>query len=128
MSFVRIAVDHVKLPVADIDRTRDFYSQALAPLGYQIVYDENRELGFGNKDREPLGFIERRAPGVGTHVAFTAEDTAGVDAFHAAAIAAGGRDNGAPGLRPYGGEYYAAFVIDPDGHNIEAVYHGERAE
>jgi catechol 2,3-dioxygenase-like lactoylglutathione lyase family enzyme len=125
---MRLAVDHVKLPVADIDRTRDFYGQALAPLGYEIVYDENRELGFGNGDREPLGFIEREAPRVGTHVAFTAEDPPSVDAFHAAAIAAGGRDNGAPGLRPYGGEYYAAFVIDPDGHNIEAVHHGERAE
>jgi catechol 2,3-dioxygenase-like lactoylglutathione lyase family enzyme len=125
---VRIAVEHVKLPVAVIDRTRDFYTRALAPLGYDVVYDHNRELGFGNKGREPLGFTEREAPAVGTHVAFTAEDQASVDAFHAAAVAAGGRDNGAPGPRPYGGEYYAAFVLDPDGHNIEAVHHGERAE
>jgi catechol 2,3-dioxygenase-like lactoylglutathione lyase family enzyme len=124
---MRVAVDHVKLPVADINRTREFYRAALAPLGYEIVYDnEEDELGFGNLEREPLGFIESPAPAVGTHVAFTAENTGVVDAFHAAALAAGGRDNGTPGPRPYGGDYYAAFVIDPDGHNIEAVHHGER--
>ena len=122
---MRVAVDHVKLPVADINRTREFYRAALAPLGYEIVYDnEEDELGFGNAEREPLGFIEAAAPSVGTHVAFTSESSSAVDAFHAAALAAGGRDNGAPGPRPYGGEYYAAFVIDPDGHNIEAVHHG----
>jgi catechol 2,3-dioxygenase-like lactoylglutathione lyase family enzyme len=124
---MRVAVDHVKLPVADINRTREFNRAALAPLGYEIVYDnEGDELGFGNPEREPLGFIESAAPAVDTYVAFTAENTGVVDAFHAAALAAGGRDNGAPGPRPYGGEYYAAFVIDPDGHNIEAVHHGER--
>ena len=65
------------------------------------------------------------APVARTHVALTARDRGQVDAFHAAAVAAGGRDNGAPGDRPYGGVYYAAFVLDPDGHNIEAVFHGE---
>jgi predicted lactoylglutathione lyase len=64
---------------------------------------------------------------VRSHVAFTAADTTEVDAFHAAAIAAGGQDNGPPGERPYGGSYYAAFVLDPDGHNIEVVFHGEEA-
>jgi catechol 2,3-dioxygenase-like lactoylglutathione lyase family enzyme len=114
---MRVAVDHVKLPVADINRQREFNRAALAPLGYEIVYDN---------EGDELGFLESAAPAVGTHVAFTAENTGVVDAFHAAALAAGGRDNGTPGPRPYGGEYYAAFVIDPDGHNIEAVHHGER--
>jgi catechol 2,3-dioxygenase-like lactoylglutathione lyase family enzyme len=71
--------------------------------------------------RSPSSSALRRA---GTHIAFAASSPEQVDAFHAAALAAGGSDNGAPGLRPYGGEYYAAFVLDPDGHNIEAVYHG----
>lgn len=70
--------------------------------------------------------MQGEAPKVRAHIAFTASNETEVDAFHAAALEAGGRDNGGPGERPYGGHYYAAFVLDPDGHNIEAVYHGER--
>ena len=124
---MRVAIDHVKLPVADLERTREFYGAALAPLGYELVFEGPNSIGFGSKDREPIAFLRTTAPNVGTHIAVTAEDTATVDAFHEAAIAAGGLDNGAPGMRPYGDEYYAAFVIDPDGHNIEAVHHGDRA-
>jgi catechol 2,3-dioxygenase-like lactoylglutathione lyase family enzyme len=123
---MRVAIDHVKLPVVDLERTRDFYAAALAPMGYQLVFEGPESIGFGSKDREPIAFLRATAPNVGTHVAVTAADAAPVDAFYEAAIAAGGRDNGAPGPRPYGGQYYAAFVIDPDGHNIEAVHHGER--
>jgi len=123
---VRVAIDHVKLPVADLERTKAFYSAALAPLGYELVFDGPESIGLGRADREPIAFLRTSAPSVGTHIALTAPDPASVDAFHAAAVAAGGTNNGAPGLRPYGGEYYAAFVIDPDGHNIEAVHHGER--
>jgi catechol 2,3-dioxygenase-like lactoylglutathione lyase family enzyme len=123
---MRVAVDHVKLPVADLERTRDFYTAALAPMEYELVFEGPESIGFGSKDREPIAFLRTTAPSVGTHVALTAADTATVVAFYEAAIAAGGRDNGAPGPRPYGGEYYAAFINDPDGHNIEAVYHGER--
>ena len=119
-------IDHVKLPVGDLDASRAFYSAALAPLGYRLVYDEEPWLAFrvGGSDEEEAFALERiGAPNVRTHVAFTASSSAQVDEFHAAALAAGGRDNGAPGERPYGRYYYAAFVLDPDGHNIEAVCH-----
>jgi catechol 2,3-dioxygenase-like lactoylglutathione lyase family enzyme len=125
---VQIRVDHVKLPVADLERTKAFYLAALEPLGYELVFDGPESIGLGNPEREPVAFQQTAPPNIGTHIAFTAAEAAAVDAFHAAALAAGGRDNGAPGPRPYGGEYYAAFVLDPDGHNIEAVYHGGRDE
>ena len=121
---VEVRIDHVWLPVADLAAARAFYSAALEPLGYRLVYEADEELGFGNDEREPIGFRQLGRPSIGSHVAFTAPRPAEVDAFHAAALAAGGRDNGAPGLRPYGGHYYAAFVLDPDGHNVEAVFHG----
>jgi len=127
-----VPIDHAKLPITDVDRSRAFYTAALAPLGWKLVYDDGeRELGYGagdgGDDDEPLGLLRGPAPALRTHLAFTAPDTATVDAFHAAALAAGGSDNGAPGGRPYGGYYYAAFVLDPDGHNLEAVFHGDRA-
>ena len=124
---MRPRIDHVKLPVADLAASRAFYSAALAPLGYEMVYEGDVSLGFGRADFEPFAVEVRGRPSVGTHIAITALDEASVDAFHAAALAAGGRDNGAPGMRPYGDHYYAAFVLDPDGHNIEAVFHGARA-
>ena len=120
-------IDHVKIPCADLDASRAFYTAALAPFSYTLVYDGEESLGFGmgdgGDDDEPFALELGDAPQVRTHIAFTAESPAQVDAFHAAALAAGGTDNGAPGERPYGGYYYAAFVLDPDGHNIEAVYH-----
>jgi catechol 2,3-dioxygenase-like lactoylglutathione lyase family enzyme len=118
-----LRIDHIRLPVSDIDVSRAFYAAALAPLGYRVVYDEDGSLGFGDEEREPLALSAGPVPSARTHVALTAAGTDEVDAFHAAALAAGGRDNGAPGERPYGGYYYAAFVLDPDGHNLEAVYH-----
>jgi catechol 2,3-dioxygenase-like lactoylglutathione lyase family enzyme len=121
-------IDHVKLPVSDLAASRAFSSAALAPLGWQLVYDGEETAGFGTGDgggdNEPLALERGEAPGARTHIALTASGPAAVDAFHAAALSAGGRDNGPPGERPYGGYYYAAFVLDPDGHNIEAVYHG----
>jgi catechol 2,3-dioxygenase-like lactoylglutathione lyase family enzyme len=122
----RVPIDHVKLPVGDLDASRAFYSAALAPFGYKLVYDEEPSLGFGlgdgSDEDEPFALERTGSPSVCSHVAFTASSTAQVDAFHAAALAAGGRDDGPPGERPYGAYYYAAFVLDPDGHNIEAVY------
>jgi len=118
-----VRIDHVRLPVSDIDVSRAFYAAALAPLGYRVVYDQDGSLGFGDDEREPLALSSGPVPSARTHVAFTAAGTDEVDAFHAAALAAGGRDNGSPGERPYGGYYYAAFVLDPDGHNLEAVFH-----
>jgi catechol 2,3-dioxygenase-like lactoylglutathione lyase family enzyme len=122
-------IDHVKLPITDLGASRAFYSRALAAFGWRLVYDGETSLGFGTgdggEDNEPLA-LELGAPaGARTHVAVTATTRAQVDEFHAAALAAGGSDNGAPGDRPCGGAYHAAFVLDPDGHNIEAVFHGE---
>jgi catechol 2,3-dioxygenase-like lactoylglutathione lyase family enzyme len=126
-----VPIDHVKLPVSDLDASRAFYSAALAPLGWKVVWDEAPTLGFGRgdggEDDEPFALESGDPPAVRSHVAFTAANTAEVDAFHAAAVAAGGQDNGPPGSRPYGGDYYAAFVLDPDGHNIEVVFHGSES-
>jgi catechol 2,3-dioxygenase-like lactoylglutathione lyase family enzyme len=120
-------IDHVKIPCTDLDASRAFYSAALEPFGYRLVYDGEASLGFGmgdgGGDDEPFALERGEPPRVRTHIAFTAESPEQVDAFHAAALTAGGVDNGVPGERPYGGYYYAAFVLDPDGHNIEAVYH-----
>ena len=124
-------IDHIGLDVADIVRSRDFYARALAPLGYRIVQEIRPEperppavVMFGVGDEPDFVIAKDKAPGPGNHVAFRAESRGQVDAFHAAALAAGGRDNGGPGLRKrYGPTYYAAFVLDPDGFNIEAVCH-----
>ena len=119
--------DHVGLNVADLETSRRFFEQALAPLGYRIVMDfsEYGAVGFGTSDDKPEFWVGARDPrGTGTHVAFTAADHATVDGFHEAALAAGGTDNGSPGIRhEYHPTYYGAFVLDPDGNNIEAVCH-----
>ena len=123
-----VRIDHVKLPVSDLDATRAFYGAALAPFGWTLVWDEAPTLGFGDPDggvdAEPVAFQRHERPISPAHVAFAALSRDEVDAFHAAALAAGGTDNGPPGERPYGRPYYAAFVLDPDGHNVEAVYKG----
>ena len=119
--------DHVGLNVRDYAASRAFYEQALAPLGYRVVFDgsEWNGAGFGTSDDKPEFWIMQREPcGTGPHVAFHCADRASVDAFHTAALAAGGTDHGAPGLRPqYHPSYYGAFVLDPDGNNVEAVCH-----
>lgn len=124
-------LDHIGFPVSDFDRAKAFYAAALAPLGYALVMEVTNEqtgghgshAGFG--DGHPDFWIGTgKAAATSTHVAFRAKDRATVEAFYAAAIAAGGRDNGAPGIRPhYHKDYYGAFVLDPDGNNIEAVCH-----
>ena len=118
-------LDHVGLPVAELGRSKWFYEEALSPLGYVLIMDHaDLAVGFGRAGK-PDFWISRGGPGSAVHVAFACPDRATVDAFHAAAVAAGGRDNGRPGLRPqYHPTYYGAFVLDPDGHNIEAVCHG----
>ena len=119
-------LDHVGVNVSDYARSRSFYEAALTPLGWKVVManDEWRAAGFGTGDK-PVFWIMRRDPvGSGAHIAFHAPSRDLVDAFHAAALEAGGTDNGAPGLREhYHPTYYAAFVLDPDGNNIEAVCH-----
>jgi catechol 2,3-dioxygenase-like lactoylglutathione lyase family enzyme len=124
-------LDHVGLTVLDFARSRAFYVAALAPLGYAAVMDVMKEqtggyegTGFG-ADGKPSFWIGNGARASGPiHVAFVAQSRAGVDRFYDAAIAAGGRDNGPPGIREhYHPDYYAAFVLDPDGNNVEAVCH-----
>ena len=116
-------LDHVSLGVSDIERSRKFYDAALRPLGIDRLYAEGENASGYGANRKAFFWIGLRADmKTGSHVAFVAEDRETVDRFHQAALAAGGRDNGAPGLRPnYHADYYGAFVLDPDGHNIEAV-------
>ena len=124
-------IDHVGIPVSDYARSLAFYRQALAPLGIVLLMEvgqqENldaRAAGFGHDGKPYFWFGDEGAPASPTHVAFAVDSRAKVDAFYSAALAAGGRANGAPGLRPhYHPDYYAAFVLDPDGHNTEAVCH-----
>jgi catechol 2,3-dioxygenase-like lactoylglutathione lyase family enzyme len=116
-------IDHVTLGVSDLDRARDFYDRALAPLGLKRITGADREFaGYGVPGKGYFWIGPAKEAPTGTHVAFATSDRATVHAFHEAALAAGGRDNGAPGPRPqYAPTYYGAFVLDPDGHNIEAV-------
>jgi catechol 2,3-dioxygenase-like lactoylglutathione lyase family enzyme len=118
---------HLSFGVSDLERAIAFYDAALAPLGLTRVWTKTDAAGYGPLGRGDLLALKKRSvaatpPGPGFHLAFNARSHAAVDAFHAAALGAGGSDNGAPGLRPhYGPTYYAAFVIDPDGYPIEAV-------
>jgi catechol 2,3-dioxygenase-like lactoylglutathione lyase family enzyme len=117
--------DHVSIGVRDAAASKRFYDAALAPLGYNCLSQSPGSLGYGRKAVGLwIGEAERPVKadtGSGLHFCFSAPGRNGVDAFHAAALANGGRDNGAPGLRPdYGENYYAAFVIDPDGYRLEA--------
>jgi catechol 2,3-dioxygenase-like lactoylglutathione lyase family enzyme len=122
-----VIIDHVGLKVSDFGRSKAFYQAALGALGIQLLADFEIEgkhyAGFGN-DRGPTFWIDdnKDARGATTHVAFVAPSRASIHSFYTVGLAAGGRDNGAPGLRPlYREDYYAAFVLDPDGNNIEAV-------
>lgn len=115
--------DHVSIGVSDFERSKAFYDRALRPLGIERLYAEGpNAAGYGVRPKAFFWIGQRDSVRSGTHIAFPAPDRATVDRFHAEALAAGGRDNGAPGLRPqYHADYYGAFVLDPDGHNIEAV-------
>ena len=112
-------LDHVHLRVRDLVASKRFYAGALAPLGLALTGE-----GEGWFSADELFVSDDGEPTAGLHFAFQAPDRETVDRFHAAALAAGGRDNGAPGERQYHPGYYAAFVLDPDGSNVEAVYHG----
>ena len=116
-------LDHVTIGISNLARAQEFYDRALKPLGIERLFaDGETASGYGVGQKAFFWIGTRDAVMTGTHVAFAAPDQATVDAFHAAALAAGGRDNGAPGLRPhYDPDYYGAFVLDPDGHNIEAL-------
>ena len=116
-------IDHVGLRVADLEASRRFYAACMQAIGIPFLIDEPDrfaidELYVDAADRDPKGPVSH------VHLAFQAKDRSGVDRFHAAGLAAGGRDNGAPGMRGYHPGYYGAFLLDPDGNNVEAVYHG----
>ena len=118
-------LDHVTIAVSDIERSKAFYDQALRPLGIERLYAEgNTATGYGTNRKAFFWIGLRSAAQTSVHVAFTAQDRETIDQFSKVALAAGGKDNGQPGLRPhYHENYYGAFVFDPDGHNIEAVCH-----
>jgi catechol 2,3-dioxygenase-like lactoylglutathione lyase family enzyme len=122
-------IDHAGVEVESFERSREFYGAALAPLGIEAVMEFERACGFGYPEGKFAGkpffwITERGKPTVsGAHIAFSAPSRELVDAFHAAALEAGGRDNGEAGPRPYHEHYYGAFVFDPDGNNVEAVCH-----
>jgi len=121
---------HLSIGARDVARARRFHDAALKPLGYTCLSSDDGSLGYGGKSPEfwvigtghPVPADDRS----GLHICFAAPDRAAVDAFHKAALATGGKDNGKPGLRPdYGPNYYAAFAVDPDGYRIEAWYGGK---
>lgn len=115
--------DHIGLKVRKMDLSVRFYSATLAPLGHVLCSHESAYAGFGPKNAPALWLHASNGPaGPGAHIALRAADHGAVDRFHAEGLKAGGRDNGKPGPRPdYGPKYYAAFLIDPDGNNVEAV-------
>lgn len=125
-------LDHIGFPVSNFEVSKNFYEKALAPLGIAIIMEvgadqtENggRALGFGAEGKPFFWISEDTRKATAIHLSFTARDRKSVDSFYEAAIAAGGKDNGKPGIRAlYHPNYYGAFVIDPDGNNIEAVSH-----
>ncbi|HTR53788.1 MAG TPA: VOC family protein [Kofleriaceae bacterium] len=117
-------IDHIGIQVSDLERSISFYTKALAPLGYELVMKWELFAGFGIAGKPDFWIDGRNGPKDKIHVAFRAPGRAKVREFYTAALAAGGKDNGAPGPRPhYHEHYYGAFVHDPDGHNVEAVCH-----
>ena len=115
--------DHIGLKVSDLAKSVRFYTGALEALGFECCSHNASSAGFGPEGAPALWlYPQKNAKGAGTHVAFRATSRAAVDDFHKSGVAGGGRDNGAPGVRAdYGPKYYAAFLIDPDGNNVEAV-------
>ena len=124
----RVVIDHITIGVSDLARSRDFYRHVLTPLGFAEIgawREGAHEVEFGLEEANDFAISTEYGTESPAHVAFAADRREQVDEFYAAALAAGARDNGPPGLRPeYSEGYYGAFVLDPDGHNIEAVHHG----
>jgi catechol 2,3-dioxygenase-like lactoylglutathione lyase family enzyme len=125
-AYAALMLDHLGINVSDYDRSRDFYGKALAPIGFSLMMEPMPHIGGFGRDGKPWFWItdQREPTTMNMHLAFTAPDRATVDAFHAAALEAGGADNGAPGIRElYHPTYYGAYVLDPDGNNVEVVCH-----
>ena len=116
--------DHIGFGVTNLAKSKAFYLQALQPLGVEVAMEGPYGVGLGRNHKPSLWISEAKERPAHLHLAFVADTREQVDAFHAAALAAGGKDNGAPGIRPhYHANYYGAFLLDPDGHNVEAVCH-----
>lgn len=115
--------DHVVFGVSDYEASKAFFLKALQPLGIEIVSERDHGIELSSDGKVSLCLLQTEEKPAHLHLAFVAENRQQVDAFYHAALAAGGRDNGEPGLRSYHANYYAAFVIDPDGHNVEVVCH-----
>lgn len=113
-------IEHVSIPVSSVEKARAFYAQALKPLGYHEEYNWGSAIGFMEGGHTSF-VIQEEVTVIPTHIAFRAKRKEAVEQFHQSALEAGGRDNGAPGYRDYSPDYYAAFILDPDGNNIEAV-------
>ena len=117
-------IDHVALHVRDFGASKSFYDRVLPAIGYEPILTYEQAAGYGNRGRPYFWIVGSEPAGGPTHVAFQCEERKSVEFFHAAAVAAGGTDNGGPGLREhYHPTYYAAYVLDPDGNNVEAVCH-----
>ncbi len=126
MTTRRVIVDHVDLMVSDLEASRAFYVSALEPLGFHLIEERDDGASFGIDGLDDFGLNLSPEPTRRAHVAFVAEERGSVDAFYLGALRAGGRSNGSPGIYPeYGPTYYAAYVLDPDDNNIEAVHHGD---
>ena len=116
-------LDHVTIRVQDLNVTKDFYSKALAPLGYSVLHGDDQFIGFGKDGKADTWFTIDKSKSGPVHISWKVDSKEIVDEFYKAALAAGGKDNGAPGTRAeYHDDYYGAFVLDPDGNNIEAVF------
>jgi len=122
-------IHHLSLGVRELHASAHFYDAILGALGFRRVFEDDDAIGYGLEDDKDVLCLKQRddaaAPGPGFHLAFSAPSRAAVDAFHMAGLRAGGADNGSPGVRTdYGEHYYAAFLVDPDGHRVEAVVKG----
>ncbi len=116
-------IDHITIRVSDLETTKKFYLQALKPLGYKILYGDDTFIGLGKGEKADTWFTVTDHKSGPVHVSWKADTKEEVDVFYRAALEAGGKDNGAPGTREeYHANYYGAFVLDPDGNNIEAVF------
>jgi catechol 2,3-dioxygenase-like lactoylglutathione lyase family enzyme len=125
MTIASAILDHIDFRVRDLAASRRFYEAALAPLGIVVLEEKDGRVAFGLPRADDFSIIQSDQPTRNVHLAFAARDSEAVDRFYERALAAGGRDNGAPGIRPqYSPGYYAAFVLDPEGNNVEAVFHG----
>ncbi len=122
-------IEHVSVPISDYRKSKKFYTAALKPLNYVLQRDyPTSAAGFCEGESTSFWIVEKRSKVQPIHVALRGKSKKAVEQFHAAALKAGGKDNGPPGFRlEYGDDYYAAFVLDPDGNNIEACYFGEKA-